>query len=135
MPIEHKTFGCTFKCGRRHSPTISVIATHEKTCWHNPELKTCISCSNQIFRKGVEYHDELPGSPREEWVERGCLHPYGDKFIEDNYEALTTKSGYIKPVVNCPVYNQTVEGFDPETHSGVVSRIKDYQERIDDELF
>ena len=44
MPVEHKTYGCQFKCGRRHSPNRAIIYQHELNCWYNLEVKSCVTC-------------------------------------------------------------------------------------------
>lgn len=123
MPIVHQTFGCQFKCGRKHSPSEKIIANHEKTCWSNPRLKTCKSCKNQVFEKIEEVHDELPGRPVEVWFERGCLNSKGVELLESEYDKLITTTGYIKPMVNCPYWNQGVPELE-EDGSCIKSREK-----------
>lgn len=137
MPIEHKTFGCAFKCGRRYTTSEHSVIKHEKTCWKNPELKTCLSCSNQVSRKHFETHHELPGSPVEEWHERGCLHPHGEGLIGDNLDGLKHETGWIKPIVGCPFHNvEPPEEIDEDLYySEIRSQIKNVPHSVDDSPF
>jgi hypothetical protein len=42
----------------------------------------------------------------QEWKERHCLHPEGEKITEEAYETLKIDDMHIKPVENCPHWIQ-----------------------------
>ena len=86
MPIQYKTFGCSFKCGKKHGDWAS-ICHHETICWKNPDNETCITC--------VYGHIEYEGDERF----RYCS-------IDDDMEFEQTKSTKEKiiPKMNCPMW-------------------------------
>ena len=44
MPIKYTSYGCQFKCGWKHTENWSNVVVHESQCWHNPEVKSCVTC-------------------------------------------------------------------------------------------
>lgn len=50
MPITFTHYGCQFKCGLPHKSNPKKVAEHEKSCWYNPEVKSCLTCEHgEIF--------------------------------------------------------------------------------------
>jgi hypothetical protein len=82
MPIEHKKYGCKFKCGYRHKSSWPIVVNHESQCWYNPEVKSCITCNHGNL---VHYSD---GYGRK-WSYRTCA-------INDDADFEG-----IRPVVGC----------------------------------
>lgn len=46
MPIEVKAYKCSHGCTRRILQDRSAMVRHEKTCFLNPETKSCRTCAN-----------------------------------------------------------------------------------------
>jgi len=72
MPVKYITYGCKFRCGRRHGP-LKKIREHEKKCWYDPENRTCITCRFEklLFERGGIYRD--------------CARPEADVVFIRNY--------------------------------------------------
>lgn len=104
MPLQYKSYGCQFKCGRNHSEKLQAIIKHEATCYKNPEFKTCLTCAYQeAYWDGCD-HPERPGCPSERWFVRMCDLPEGDDLIESKLSELKTETGWVKPIVQCPFH-------------------------------
>jgi hypothetical protein len=124
MPIEYKSYGCSFRCGRRHTPSLKAMQNHESICWYNPEVKACNSCHHSDSRNIHEVHHELPGSPVETWHERGCRHPDGNRLLNERYESLKNESGWILPIVGCPYHDEEINEAE-EVYECVTSHTND----------
>lgn len=49
MPKEVKAYACAFGCRRNVTTKKKTIEIHEKTCFHNPARRACITCKHQGF--------------------------------------------------------------------------------------
>ena len=106
MPIEYKTYGCSFKCGYRHTKDKKRVEKHEEEqCFMNPELQTCETCDFNNSHHDICPHDELPGCPTERWFVRSCTHDHGTDLIDQQYEQLKMESGWVKPIMHCPFHS------------------------------
>lgn len=103
MPIKVVKYLCQFRCGRLAKSSVSEVQTHEAKCWNNPSNKTCKTCKYEHYSKQVEDYGMM-GS--RSWKERHCFHPDGDKITEEVYESLKIDDLHIKPVENCPFWEQ-----------------------------
>lgn len=101
MPVEHKKYGCEFKCGQWHSPSHDKIAKHESQCWYNPDVRSCKTCKHEDYVQDYCEHPELSGSPTE-WLGyyRGCKHP-NNKDYTRTFPDSVGDAQHIPPVVNC----------------------------------
>lgn len=80
MPIQYKVYGCKFKCGRWRRSGYKETEDHEKQCWNNPEVKSCITCVHgDVLYRVVE---GVLADPR-----RICKH--NRKAVLDGYKPIT----------------------------------------------
>lgn len=105
MPIEHKTYGCKFKCGYKHSPDWCKIEDHEWKCWNNPKNRTCVTCKH-----GERIHNNYfpeTGCDYKEWISNfwECSQTeYHNELYEkvENYTDENRKrKELMKPNINC----------------------------------
>jgi hypothetical protein len=103
MPIEYTVYGCSFKCGHRHSKSRARIERHEASCWYNTLNRTCKTCRYE------EYSRDSDGF--QHWWERSCNHPDSGhetgEMIEELYETLSPEDQQIPPLIGCAYW---VEG-------------------------
>jgi hypothetical protein len=87
MPIEHKTYGCKFKCGHKHSPNYARIYYHERDCWKNPANKTCLTCT----------HEDIY------WTVDDCCYEVKERLCLQEIEFADgdTGKGFMKLKINC----------------------------------
>ena len=108
MPTEITKYLCQFKCGTKAKSLLRQAVAHEAVCFKNPERKACTTCKHEVYEYDGCDHPELPGSPKEEWMNRSCK-----KILDEEFEKLWASCDYhskpvfhIQPVVNCPHYEQ-----------------------------
>lgn len=94
MPLEYKTYGCKFKCGYKHSPSLQKILDHEIRCWYNPKNKTCLTCQYEDVISDSCTHYELEDCAVERWKYRACK-------IQDDIEFR----GYV-PIDQCNLWKR-----------------------------
>ncbi len=89
MPIEYRTFGCKFKCGRNHSQRKKTIEAHEAQCWYNPENRTCKTCKFEDYfsdTSGTSFSGGWHTEP--DWWIRACKRGDGEPAIAAIYKKL-----------------------------------------------
>jgi len=58
MPRRVTKYLCDYRCGHKAMNKKGDMEAHEKTCWKNPELKTCRSCKHYSFHYGDPEMDD-----------------------------------------------------------------------------
>lgn len=48
MPVEHKSYGCKFRCGRSWTSNRRAMEEHEAICFSNTESRSCRTCKHDI---------------------------------------------------------------------------------------
>lgn len=121
MAVEIKKYLCQFKCGHKAMGKLKDMERHEKTCWYNPQLKTCKSCRFEYYVKNTESHDELEGCPKEVWMERNCtaamvlLEPDRfEKLLKERQPFQPQSQFHINPIVNCPYWQNKKQEVENE---------------------
>jgi hypothetical protein len=99
MPIQYKSYGCTYKCGFRHTSDYYKAYKHEQECWYNPQNRTCLTCKHEDYSVGYagEYNP-LAGinEPPEE--------PYRDCKLEIEFKDSDPGIGNRKLKTNCKMW-------------------------------
>ncbi len=80
MAVKCVAYSCEFRCGRRVTTSRKLMEKHEKTCPHNPALRTCATCESDYtdsetgeFRcaQDVDKNGKEMIKDCMSWVERG----------------------------------------------------------------
>lgn len=81
-------------CNKAYIHKSSAIR-HEKRCYKNPENKACKMCKYFEYDSCSEVHDELPGSPVEQWDWRICTrNGEGNSINLDEYGGIKFNCEY-----------------------------------------
>jgi hypothetical protein len=95
MPVRVIRFKCQYGCKRKVASRLPMLH-HEKSCWYNPQTRTCKTCRYENYYWDDNGDDFGSGS----FLVRECNHPEGDKITKEEYAKLE-KEEYILPKTNC----------------------------------
>lgn len=106
MPIEYliPTYGCKFKCGRKHDKIKEFTEDHEKTCWYNPANKTCKTCKHESYY--------IDSDASRQWAIRECKinniseKEYDNLQYTSGAKQFKNDSGNIRPKIDCDKWEQ-----------------------------
>ena len=114
MPKKIIKYTCIHKCRQKAINDFKKVEIHEKSCWWNPENKTCKSCVNEIHYLNSD----------KQW-ERSCKNNDGKKFIDRMLNEMEEKIE--------KEYREELESIGEFSHSifGCLIKRKDiYESRI-----
>ena len=87
MPIKRIAFACSWGCARNVITSKKRMATHEKTCFSNPDRRACKTCKKYSTEEDSNGMENEPDH-LEKWVNINCdsEHDISEKLKYDCFD-------------------------------------------------